>query len=287
MPIFAGCSVSGSPGLSTLTLGLALTWPRPVILVEADPTGASAVLAGYYRGLRDDDGLVELMIASRQGQLAARLPELLVPVEGTQARLLVGTRAHEQSVGLALLWDDLLSEMRRLADTGQDVIVDAGRLGLDGFASPLLAGADVTMLATGSSLRQLAAAASWARTLQQKTIQGHYLGVVTIGEGRPYRSAEVAKALGLPALATVAWDRPAARVLSDGAAFPPASFGARLLRRDADRRKFEASQFLRSIRALGEAARSQAPPPDQTGHRRTSVRPWGVPVSQRRGEEPR
>lgn len=43
-------SAAGSPGVTTTGLGLALCWPRPVVLVEADPAGSSALAAGYFRG---------------------------------------------------------------------------------------------------------------------------------------------------------------------------------------------------------------------------------------------
>ena len=45
MAVVALASASGSPGVTTTALGLALLWPRPVLLVEADPTGGSR-LAG-------------------------------------------------------------------------------------------------------------------------------------------------------------------------------------------------------------------------------------------------
>ena len=51
MPLFTVASVSGSLGVTTLSVGLALTWPRPVVLVEADPSGGSAILAGYCTGV--------------------------------------------------------------------------------------------------------------------------------------------------------------------------------------------------------------------------------------------
>ena len=49
MALIVLTSAAGSPGVTTTAVGLALTWPRPVLLVEADPTGGSAVLAGYFR----------------------------------------------------------------------------------------------------------------------------------------------------------------------------------------------------------------------------------------------
>ena len=51
MALIVLTSASGSPGVTTSAVGLALTWPRPALLVEADPTGGSSVLAGYLRGL--------------------------------------------------------------------------------------------------------------------------------------------------------------------------------------------------------------------------------------------
>jgi hypothetical protein len=53
MAVIALASASGSPGVTTTALGLALLWPRPVLLIEADPTGGSGLLAGYFRGTRE------------------------------------------------------------------------------------------------------------------------------------------------------------------------------------------------------------------------------------------
>ncbi|MCB0909871.1 MAG: hypothetical protein KDB63_22470, partial [Nocardioidaceae bacterium] len=64
MAVVALASASGSPGVTTTSLGLALAWPRPVLLVEADPTGGSGILAGFFRGLREyDAGLVEVALS--------------------------------------------------------------------------------------------------------------------------------------------------------------------------------------------------------------------------------
>lgn len=73
MGLFTVASGSGSLGVTTLSVGLALTWPRPVVLVEADPAGGSAILAGYCTGLARP-GLSELVLAQRHHQLAAELP---------------------------------------------------------------------------------------------------------------------------------------------------------------------------------------------------------------------
>ena len=41
MAIVCLASASGSPGVTTTAVGMAFSWPRPVLLVEADPTGGS------------------------------------------------------------------------------------------------------------------------------------------------------------------------------------------------------------------------------------------------------
>ena len=60
MAVIALASASGSPGVTTTALGLALLWPRPVLLVEADPTGGSGAVpvpaSGSPRRLRQLGG---------------------------------------------------------------------------------------------------------------------------------------------------------------------------------------------------------------------------------------
>ena len=70
MALIVLTSASGSPGVTTTALGLALTWPRPVLLVEADPTGGSGdagrVLPRPDRP--DPDSLIDLAFAHRDGR---------------------------------------------------------------------------------------------------------------------------------------------------------------------------------------------------------------------------
>jgi len=121
--------------------------------------------------------------------------------------------------------------------TGQDVIVDAGRLGLLGFAEPLLANADLTLLVTRTTLPALAAARSWADTVA-RTDAWRDAGVLLLGDGQPYSSAEVAKVLGLPVVAAIADEPEAAAVYSRGA---------------VPTKRFETGPLTRSLRASVEA----------------------------------
>ncbi len=251
MAIVAVASASGSPGVSTLCVGLAMVWPRPVILVEADPTGGTGVLAGYFRGQQDAAGLVELVMAHRQGSLADALPGMLIPLGDGQAGVLVGIKAHEQAVGLPPLWSDLAAELRDLSHrTGQDVIVDVGRLGLDGAAHPLVSAADVVLLLVNNTLPGLAALRSWAAWFVTEAGPGHAVRVVTAGPRQTYTPSDIAATLGLPVLDAVPWQPDAARVLSEGAGFT----GRRPLGARAS--DFATSSWVRGIAALGESIRA-------------------------------
>ena len=251
MALFTLVSASGSPGVTATALGMALHWPRPVVLVEADPTGGSGVLGGYFRGGVDHPGLMELVMAHRSALLAETLPRIVMPVEGSQASILVGSKSHEQAAGLARLWDPLLGVLREVAAAGQDVLVDAGRLGLASWPRPLVADSDLTLLVTRSTLPSLVAARSWAGTLAEDVLPGHAAGVLLVGEGRPYNGGEISKTLGLPVVGSVAWDPRQAAVFSEGADKPK----PRLLGAKAAERVFAQSGYVTSLQAAGEAMR--------------------------------
>ncbi len=250
-------SASGSPGVTTTALGLALNWPRPVALVEADPKCGSGLLAGFFRGQLDHPGLVDLVIAQRADLVAEALPRLLHPVEGSQVSVLFGARSHEQAAGVAALWEPLLDALQAMEPTGTDVIVDAGRLGPPGWPRPLVHGADVTLLVVGSDLPSLAAARSWAASLAAEDVPGHVTRLLVVGEGRPYDNREVARTLEVPVLGSVAWAPEPARVYSHGQPAPRPSWWRRVGRGpDAAESAFADSAYVRSLRAVAGSLRA-------------------------------
>lgn len=232
MAVIALTSASGSPGVTTTAVGLALIWPRPVLLIEADPTGGSGVLAGYFRGTREYDvGLIELALSPASPAEALR--DVVRPLNDGHVFFVAGTRSPAQATALTRVWEPLGEALVDLDAKGQDVIVDAGRLGLVGSPEPLLAGADLSLLVTRSSLPALAAARNWAGGVRREHGWRHP-GVLMIGDGEPYRPREVGKVLELPVCATVADAAEAAAVFHRGAT-PP--------------RNFESGPFVRSLRA--------------------------------------
>jgi hypothetical protein len=254
MALIVLASASGSPGVSTTALGLTLNWHRPVLLVDADPTGSSSVFAGYFHGTQEPTGgLINLALSLRDGTLAEALPRetLLLDPEAPAERsagVLPGLRAHQQAPTLLPVWDPLTEQLRALERNGQDVIVDAGRLGLAGWPQPLIAASDLTLLVTRSSLPALAGATSWAKTLRAQfaAVGGlSRLGILLVDEERrwpsvptgarvrPYTARHIAKALQIPVVSSVDWAPEAAEVYSHGARKP---------------RKFESSDLVRSYR---------------------------------------
>ncbi|WP_109472407.1 AAA family ATPase [Ornithinimicrobium cavernae] len=236
MAVITLTSASGSPGVTTTAVGLALSWARRTILLDADPTGGSSILAGYLRGqMVPPDALVELVVAQQQGRLRSTIPTVTMPLPESQVSLIPGPRAHHQAHGLTGLWDHLLAALKDLAPTGQDTIIDLGRLGLSGSAMPLLYGSDLALVVCRSDLVSLSGARSWVSTLRSEFEQlgaANALGVLLVGPGNPYAADEVSKVLGVPVTAALDWDPRAAAAFSAG----------------ASARKLSTSPLVRSLR---------------------------------------
>jgi hypothetical protein len=232
MAIITLASASGSPGVTTTALGLALLWPRPVLLVEADPTGGSNLLAGYFRGTREyDAGLIELALTA--SNLSDALAEVARPIEGTTVSFVAGTRSHTQAGALQDLWAPLAEALGELEATGQDVIIDAGRLGLRGSPEALLDEADLALLVGRTTLPHLSSLRSWAEAFQRPALDWHQSAVLLIGEGQPYNAREVTEVVSLPVLVSLPDDPDSAAVFSRGAQ-PPRRFETGPLARALD-----------------------------------------------------
>src|SRR5687767_14296397 len=125
MSVVALCSAAGAPGVSTTCLALALAWPRPALLVEADPRGTQALLTGWFQGARPyDAGLVEIALSPLA--TADALREVARPIDGTEVRFVAGLRSHAQAPVLHGVWEPLAGALAELDATGTDVLVDGG-----------------------------------------------------------------------------------------------------------------------------------------------------------------
>lgn len=270
MAVIAFTHAAGAPGSSSTALGVSLTWPRDVRLIEADPLGASMVLAGYRRGAYAHRfGVLDLAIAARTGGLAELLTRRSersgAGLANAHARVIAGLPGPEQAHNLALLWADLLQVLDEL-DPAMDAIVDLGRLGAEHYPARVLAEADLSVVATRTDLpsvaRTRAALGPVRAGLDAAGIGAGHLRLVTVGDGAPYSAGEVAAALELPLLGAVAWDPQRAAAFSHGVRpgqggwVKPLLWAARLAGRSDQyaSRTFTGSGYVRSVQDLAAAA---------------------------------
>lgn len=260
MAVIVLCSATGSPGVTTTALGLALAWPRDVLLADCDRDASQPVLAGYLRGL-DAGGrsLVGLAQVYREsGSLATEVTRHSVQLtKDDEVR-----RLHLPgftSAGTARLfehvWGPLGEALASLDSRGMDVIVDAGRITHHGLPLALLASADAVLVCTRSSLPALAGLRIHLATLVDQLASLPVpvpLGLGVVGPDRPYSSAEIAAQFELACWLRLAWDPRNAAVLSDGSP-QPRRFGSftGALRADA---KAVADRVLRGRAATGKEA---------------------------------
>lgn len=188
--LVAVASAKGSPGATTLGLGLAARWPHPgAVVVEADPAGGD--LSPRF-GVPHEPGLAAMALAARHGErvepaqwwqeLPVGVPVVLAP-PGAAARASVSALATR---GMPLL--------RRLAAEHAAVVVDAGRWEPESPTGPLLAAADVVLLLARPNLEEVRQAQARARGLRQ--LAGDVRLVLAGGRG-PWPPGEVAAAMGL------------------------------------------------------------------------------------------
>jgi hypothetical protein len=232
MAILLLTSAGGSPGTTTLAVGLALTWPRPILLADCDPGAHQAILAGYLAG-RSAGGKGLLRVAEahrdrrplREAVLDQTLP---LSAEDDHRRLfLPGFTKPGSAMHFGGVWEDLAEAFDRLGDVDLDVIIDCGRLGPYGPPAALLERSALTAFVVTSTLRSIMSARVHIPTDRR------HLGLIVVGEGQPYRRSEIAKALEVPVITTIAHDRQTASHLSDGR---------------PRHRRFDTSPLIRSIR---------------------------------------
>lgn len=225
----------GSPGATTAAVAMALGWPRPVLLVEADPAGGS-IGFGYGQGIDlQGRGLLGAHLAARHGDPTAAVWSNVVGL-AEDRWLLPGVGEPRQASTI-----DYLALAGVLAGLGVDVLVDAGRTPGPVRVDALPAGSDRVLVVMRSTLAgvhtvQAAAAAAVAACGAASGL----VGSVIVGPGRPYPEADVRAAMRdlAPVTGCIAWDPATAAVISDGFPAP---------------RKWAISPLLRSAAALASA----------------------------------
>ena len=188
MSVMALASVKGSPGVTTAALALAAWWPRPVVVLEADPAGGDLAVR---LGLPEDPGLVGLAAALRRHSQAdllehyAQESPLGIPVVPAPAG------AHQSAASVSLLAALPGAPLRFEVD----VLLDVGRLDHSSPARPLATQADALVWVCRPQLGDLA---HLSATLEHG--RGHPSATVVLSGAGPYPAEEVAATLGVTVL---------------------------------------------------------------------------------------
>lgn len=150
MSVIVITAAAGSPGVTTTAAALAVHWPRPVVLIEADTAAASTLMPGFFRSnLRTTAGGIEkLAFAASRGLLQAsdlidpewqlsiavhELPpidEAPIPAlpQGHKLWVVPGFAQLDVADGVTRLWPQLPPMFDALDEAGIDVIIDLGTL---------------------------------------------------------------------------------------------------------------------------------------------------------------
>lgn len=145
-------SIKGAPGVTSTALALASVWPRPVTVVEADPSGGDLAYrcqAMHGGPLRGTKGLLTMAAAVRGGT-----PEPRVVLEHAQplacgVDVVQGVTSAGQARGLGGLWPALATACQV---STEDVLIDVGRLERTSPTLALARAADVVLPVAASSL---------------------------------------------------------------------------------------------------------------------------------------
>lgn len=262
MALIVLTSTSGSPGVTTLGVGLALAWPRSVLLADCDPGAHQSVLAGFLTGQSPGGkGLLRVAEAHRDRRPLREviLDQTLVLADDRDhaRRFLPGFTRPGSAAIFGAVWPDLVDAFLDLSALGIDVIVDAGRLGPLGLPGPLAEAAGFTGLVVRSDLRAVVSAQVHLPVLlgdRGRSPSDTRLGLLVVGERKPYAASEIGRALGVRPAGSFPYDPSAAGHLSDGRERP---------------RRFAASSFARALHtaAVGLADRLDVHHADLIGSR--------------------
>ncbi|KQS64333.1 hypothetical protein [Modestobacter sp. Leaf380] len=215
-------SGKAAPGVTTTTWALALSWPRPVTVVDCDIAGGDmgpGMLAGR---VGTDRGLLSWSAAARHdlpvaasaallAEHAVQLPERpgvsLIPGFGT------ATQGQSFSGGA---WERMAGALGQTAVRhGRDALVDTGRLLTTRGCWPVVRAADRVLLTVRPTVRSVHAAQETVGRLRDELGDLAAVSAIVVGRG-PYPAGEVAVALGLPLIGELPDDRATAAALSDG-----------------------------------------------------------------------
>jgi hypothetical protein len=203
----------GAPGVTTSSLAIAAQWPRPAVVIDADPSGGD-IAAGLGRGAwAAGCHLLELVARCRTQPLETALRTLVVRPGEHAPLVLAGLGSPAQAA--AVPWATLGDGLARL-DT-VDVVCDLGRYLHGGGNRDLLEVCDKILVVTRSTLPAVRATVRLLDLLHAGRFDAR-TGLLVVAAGRPYPANEVAAACRTPLVHDLPDDPRTAAVWSDGTA---------------------------------------------------------------------
>lgn len=145
MALITVMSAKGAPGTTTTAMLLASLWPRPSLLVDADPLGGDVALrlpSADGRALDRERGLLSLLPSARRGLLPEMVQQHAQTALGGQ-EVVAGLAGPEQSAAVTPLWPALADAFAQVPD--RDVLVDAGQVHQRSPHLPLIERSDVVL----------------------------------------------------------------------------------------------------------------------------------------------
>jgi MinD-like ATPase involved in chromosome partitioning or flagellar assembly len=206
-------SARGAPGATTLALCMAACWPRPVVLMEADPAGG--VLATRY-GLGRTPGLADLAAAVQNRAVGTVMWNTAQALPGGLATV-VAPESGEITSGILRDVARPLGEWCARLDEA-DVVADCGRLATGSPALGLVSAADAVLVVCRPRAEELYPSAHrlhhFAKTDNGQAPRG-WVGLVLVGRG-PYGPDEITAQLGVPVVGVIEEDHRSATAIRDG-----------------------------------------------------------------------
>jgi hypothetical protein len=198
MTVVAVGSVTGSPGATSLVLGLAAAWPEPArrrVVVEADPDGGRL---GAELGVGVEPGLMALALAVRGATLDGDDLVARGAADVGDWHVVPAPASSEQSHSALVHAGAALAGVMA-ADDATAWLVDAGRLSTRSPALPLATVAAHTVLVSAGSFPMLQLVAHRVEALRA----GGCAPSVVVVEPTPWHADEIAALVGADVLAVV------------------------------------------------------------------------------------
>lgn len=143
MALISFFSAKGAPGATSTAMLTAALWPRPTLLVDADPAGGDLLMrlpTASGMALTPRPGLLTLLPLARHGLAPGVVLDHSQVVQGGQ-QVLVGLDTPEQADASAALWPTLARTFGELP--GTDVVIDLGQLSVRSGQMPLAERSDI------------------------------------------------------------------------------------------------------------------------------------------------